>query len=301
MGIKDNFFIIPYAAFAGISEFVEFPRRLKLRVDYEWEERRERERKEFEEKYGSFDNLDKVSVPVHEAPKIKQIHLNYWESHYKKWSPCSIAIDIEKEEIAWDYTSSWLFNKEHKGSGMIGIILISLPFILLLYPILFPIKKAYEFMEKRRGLSRHSNALLKALKGQLKPEDEKLLIRAMENSWQKELKFRLKFRRQVNFAEAQELLKNCSLTESFKPREVMSSFDGGKPINDPEARSFYWFDDKGDNVARGSFYGQRDHYVNVLGSTFEGDEADVLVGLYMSRTLHDMTEMMLKLGKEIKK
>ncbi|PIR67085.1 MAG: hypothetical protein COU51_00650 [Parcubacteria group bacterium CG10_big_fil_rev_8_21_14_0_10_36_14] len=126
-------------------------------------------------------------VRVKHSENLLKITMGFYAGEHKndpkKWPSCFIDIDLEKMEISLAGTSSWLFNKDCKSSGMTKVALYSFPVIFLLSPILRGINKSYESAEKRRGISRYSYQILKALEGQLEPKTEKILMQAMKNMW----------------------------------------------------------------------------------------------------------------------
>jgi len=194
--------------------------------------------------------------------KTVRIELEQYRSDYDYWADCQIVIDKEKQEILFDYSSTHLFDKQHKGSGQMGVILFSLPFIILSSPVLLPLKKHYEKQEKLRGMSNHSHAVLKALKGQLDQETEELLIAAMKNSWE----FDQEMDRELNFEEAQEFLGQQHLTRQ-------DDMNGGVQA--------FWLDNEKNNVALGTYNPFVGGFsVRVLGSEFEKEKAEALLECY---------------------
>jgi len=87
--------------------------------------------------------------------------------------------------------------------------------------------------------------------------------------------------RKVTLGEAEEILGRCELREEAIDKD--RAIDRGEP---EDTRSFHWFNDQGDKLALGSFYGARDHFVEVLGSRFEDADADALIGCFRSRQVH---------------
>ncbi len=277
MRMREKLSLVPAIIAEGIALWIDPPRRLKLRVDHDWEERREREQREMEERHGA---IRRPPLPrglvtcLPPAPPMKRIHLECTDRDGSLFG-ATIAIDLETKRIDYGSSSAWLFGKEHKGSGAIGVIFLSLPVTLPLSPILLAVNDYYRLMEKRRQMSRHSHAILRALKGQLDPETEALLSEAMQNSWRDEQAMS----RQVSLEEAKEILDRCDLREDCIDAETAAR------RGEAEAHGFHWFDDDGNQVAYGSC-SRRDHYVHVLGSMFKDDDADALIGRYRSRTVH---------------
>lgn len=156
---------------------------------------------------------------------------------------CQVGIDVKKKMIDWDTTSSWMFNRQHKGSGALGVLLLSLPVTIPLYPYLHLVAKRRCLKEEECGMSRHGTALMEVLRGdepkqaQLPDETLALLETALRNeyAWEK------KYRRHVGFAEAQEVLKEADLTVVVIETEV--SRNGEKQL------SYDWRDDDGERIA----------------------------------------------------
>jgi len=264
---------IPLIALAGIQLWVDPPRRWKLRVNKDYDFRSQEQADELAKLFAGKTNTNYV-LPVSLAsdPNVKVIRLEYWR---KSWVPFIVKIDLEKKRLI---DSAWVLGKGHRGSGGIGVGLLSLPVILPLAPILFLINLGYYTMERKRGISRHALAFLRALEGQLDKETEELLVEVFKNEWV----LGQYMKRLVTLEQAKEFLRLCKLNEEY----VSANID----ICKTEGRAFHWFDDQGENVANGNFYGQRDHYVWVLGSQFEDEQADALVECYESKELIDYSE-----------
>jgi hypothetical protein len=266
---------IPALILGGIELWVRPPRRLKLTVDHDFEARREREHQELLAEGFS----DAVLPHARPYPPLKCVHM---DQHYRRQgqefrSGCSIAVNYKTRRIDYTYSSEWLLGKEHQGSGMIGVALFSLPFMVPLAPFLWLASKYYRTMEKRRGLSCHGHALLKALRGQIDPETEALLTEALKNDW----KHDQEMARKVTLEEAKEVLGRCDLHEDTVDEERAAEED-----EPGDMRGFHWFNDQEDQIAQGNFYEEREHFVEVLGSRFEGEAADALIGCFRSREVH---------------
>jgi len=205
--------------------------------------------------------------------KILLIKLQYRAG--KRWNDCRIGINPKNKRIAWSTTDNWLFGEMSNSDGALGAIVIASPIILLLTPILKLVHKHYEKKERRLGLSRHSQSILKALKGQLEPSVEKLLATAMKNEW----KHGCEMLRELTIDEALEFLRQHDLKESCAPERT-------SPYPKAEFHSFHWFNADGDVVAEGSF-DKYNHYIHVLGSWFEEEKADELVKCYKTKAYHE--------------
>jgi len=276
VNFREKIALIPALILGGIDLWVRPPRRLKLVVDHDYEARREREHQELLAEGFS----DAVLPHARPYPPLKCVHM---DQYYKRdgqecRSECSIAVNYKTRRIDYTYSSSWLLGKEHQGSGMIGVALFSLPFMVPLAPFLWLAHKYYRTMEKRRGMSCHGHTLLRALKGQIDRETEALLTEALKNDWAHDQEMA----RRVTLDEAKEVLMRCDLHEEAIDKE--SAVESGMSEN---AREFGWTNDQDDVLARGSFFDScADHCVEVLGSTFEGADADALIGCYRSRQMH---------------
>ena len=280
MKFSEKIAFIPALILGGIDLWVRPPRKLKLVVDHDFEARRERERQADEERdkgkpWSTFNAPD-----ARPYPPLKCVHM---DQHYKRdgqelRSGCTIAVNYKTRRIDHTYSSSWLLGKEHQGSGLIGVALFSLPFMLPIAPFLWLANKYYRTMEKRRGMSCHGHALLKAVRGQIDRETEALLAEALKNDWAHDQEMV----RKVTFDEAKEILELCDLREEAIDEE--SALERGISEN---TREFHWFNDQEDMLAQGRFYDHRgEHFVEILGSTFEGVDADALAGCYRNRQVH---------------
>lgn len=280
MTLKEKLLSVPALIGAGISLWIDAPRKVKLVVDHDWEARRAREREAQEARYGKMPRSTLRASRVRRLPPLKCIHMDFWYPYDGKEhkATCRLAIDLEKRRIDPTYTSSWLLGHEHQGSGAIGVALLTLPVTLLLSPFLVATNAVYRSQERRNGMSRHAAAVLEALRGQLDAETEALLTEAFRNTWRHEQAMSSR----VTLEQAKALLATCDLHEEYVPKEA--------DIGGTEARGFHWLDDRGEQVADGSFYGSRDHYVRVLGSHFEDADADALIGCHRSRTVRDVSK-----------
>ena len=207
----------------------------------------------------------------------KHLHLSYdyWDSKYEEWgNGTDLNVDLEKSTFGGSFAS-----KPRGNSGDIGLAKFTFIPAILLLPIIILIRYYHGLVEKKYGMSHHSYAFLGALKGQLDQDTEAILIEVFQNSWARQKSLT----KQVSFEEAQEILKNCRLFEEFAPAN--SSIEG-----EPEARGFNWFNEEPWPIANGSFYGERDHYVRVLGSMFEDAQADILVKCYKTKEFRDWSD-----------
>jgi hypothetical protein len=166
-------------------------------------------------------------------------------------------------------TTSILFDKHHKGSGNLGILAITSPVLLVASPILLGMNLYYSHKETQWGHSRHSEAVLQALKGQLDEETENELRLAMAEAWKTELYLT----QSVTFEKAQELLKTCekSSMELYKKDSDMKNSD------DALAISSAWFDADGKKIATYDLREEGTPYLTVFGTTFKGEQAKALV------------------------
>mgnify|MGYP001591332215 CR=1 FL=1 len=204
--------------------------------------------------------------------KLTFINLTSLDGYYKNWNYCTIAINNEKQKIDCDCTTPWLFDKQYKGSGYLGIIIFSLPIVILCSPYIAATILYYKILEKICGFSRHSRVILKTLKGQLNPETEKLLIMAMKNSWQLEqyLNQKLTFKEAQIFLREQRLVKQIYL------------------ISENETYTeFYWFDDKDNLVAQ--VLPDYDFFsILVLDSFFTKKKAKTLFACYKTMEIKEI-------------
>ncbi|KPJ85979.1 hypothetical protein AMJ57_01145 [Parcubacteria bacterium SG8_24] len=281
MSFWQKILFIPRLIWGGIHLWVDPPRRLRLKVDHDWDKRRAREQAEMERVTGTVPRSARApgrsARAAHQPPPLKHVHLNHWyrRGGKKHRSDCSVAIDLERRRIDYTYTSNWLLGREHKGSGLIGVAVFSLPFMLPLAPFLWLANRYYGLMERRRGVSRHGWALYRAIRKQLDSATAELLLEALKNDWRHDRRMA----QQVTLEEAKSILGRCHLYETTVSDERVKKsrmYAGIKP------QSFHWFDGD-DQIASGRFHGEYEHHVQVFRTIFENDEADELIGYFRTR------------------
>jgi hypothetical protein len=248
--------------------------KLNLEVDDSYEKNREEHRKKF----------PPISVVPPElkprpTPHIKKIHLKWKDNPH--FSHCTISIDTEKVRIDYSRSTVALFKLKRGGhSSEIFLFLITLPVWIASIP-LFWIAGAYNTrQEKRNGMSRHSWAVLRALKDQLDVKTHHLLWRAMSNSYMQSVKMS----KTITFDEARALLskshlviasgdeKNYTTSELYPWQRFHWFEDGEDPLDDSNA------------IASGKIQKARgERSVSVLGSEFEGQEVDELVKCFATK------------------
>jgi len=220
---------------------------------------------------------DKLKVTeIRRRGNTLRIDMIFYEPHYGNRSERYIEINTETGEFHG--FSEWLFNKDYKGSGLLGVFIMSLPLMLPLAPILLLINWGYRLREKISGISRHSHSVLNSIKRQLDPETRKLLEKAMKKMWQKDLFFS----RTVSFKKAKEMLSECHLNEMLGREEFVA--------NRTEWRQYHWFDGEKNRIGFAQFGGGFLQVCWILGSNFEQKEADILTTCYKTRTVIDIAE-----------
>ena len=125
-------------------------------------------------------------LSIEKSPDQQQtmFHLESYSRQYKNWHESfHICIDTStgKPLIDLFHTSSGIHGDIYRGSGVIGIILISLPITIILSPILLLINGFYKLSEKIFGLERNTHRILRKLKKDLSQEEYNLLKRAFNN------------------------------------------------------------------------------------------------------------------------
>lgn len=196
------------------------------------------------------------------ARKIIQIEYLYREDGKAQSRQVDVVIDLETRRIDDNWSTDWLFGKQHMGSGALGLALMTLPITLPLSPLLIAANQTYQLLERARGMSRYGWTLLQALKGQLDTETEALLTDALRNTWRHERELS----RRVTLEQAKAILSEGDLKE----------------VGLPQHRACHWFKD-GDEIAVGLFELGQQQYVNVLGSMFYDEEARALLGYCRTR------------------
>jgi len=220
---------------------------------------------------------DDPDDPVHPAgpsgTKTK-INLSFFDPGYSSWHSATIYVALDpKPYIEFSCGSSpFLFGKEHKGSGMIGVALFSLPVALLTFPLLLVENRWHRHVEQKHGMSRHSHALFKAIEDQLDPDTRSDLKTALQKMWTDDVRIRQKFSQNVTLDRAKELL-------GASKRREWHRGEGNVGIS--------WFDRDGDRIAQGGivtdpmyFEAGEDRFVRVFGDyEFFGSEAEELFKL----------------------
>jgi hypothetical protein len=257
---------------AGIHLVLDPPVDVEIRVDAEGvrkaQERRATKRRCADERRASGIH-DLPPDMIRRLPPIKTIHLQWFDtSHEPVWRDTSIRIDLEKRRF--HQIEGWLIGQEHHGSGAIGVMLFSAPVLAVISPYLFVRATIYRSKERKQGMSRHGISLLKKLKGQLDLDTEALLAETFRNEWT----HHLKMDRKVRFDDAPELLLQYDLTLRVGPHEHAET-----PTLIGE---FMWKDDEGDLMAHAQFVGESLHFMRVLISEFEEEQAKALITCYRS-------------------
>jgi hypothetical protein len=260
--------------------------KLELEVDRDFEGRQAHQEKMYREKYPEIPPLGSRVDPGLEptkVPPLKKIHMRLWRHDYGKdyHTNCTIAIDLKRERIDYSRSDSWLFKGGHKGSGIIGVFLITLPLTIASLPLICLVSIYHNHQERKYGMSRHSHTVLEALKDQLDPGTEGLLRRAMKNSWEQTKKMQ----KVVTLSEAKELLSRCKMIKEFG-----DNIDHVGESHPWEYFTWYTDEDSEDSnnyshsIATGKFHpAYHKHYVEVLGSRFEKQEADELVKCFATK------------------
>lgn len=265
---------------AGIQVVLDPPVDIEIRVDADGERKaqeRQRNRREWAEQRRASGVDDFPSHLIRPLPPIKTIHLQWYDtSHEPVWRDTDIHIDLEKRRF--HQIEGWLIGQQHQGSGVIGVMLFSAPVLAVMSPYLFARVGIYRAKERKHGMSRHGIGLLKKLKGQLDAETEALLVETFRNEWRQHLKMN----RKVRFDDAPELLLNCDLTLRVGPHEYAET-----PALIGE---FLWQDDAGDLMAHAQFVGERLHFMRVLLTEFEEEQAKALIARYRSFRIVSHTE-----------
>lgn len=271
---------LPSIVIEGVRFWVKPPSRQRWEIDVGWEERdrlrREEQERLYRELHGDESANRRRAAVRGPARRLKTLHLVRAGRDGSDYRDCAtVSIDLDRRRLFWDRTDGELFGHRHEGSGMIGVVLFSLPFLLPVSPFLWLWSQYYAAAEKEEGMSRHGLALLKGLGGQLDAETEAQLAETLRNEWRRHEELS----REVSLLEAEEILGRCDLREEAVTDEVAAKY------GDVGSRSLHWFDAEGDVVARASFYGERDHFVQVCGTTFIAEEADRLSGIFRTNVI----------------
>ncbi len=187
-------------------------------------------------------------------------------------SSAMLSLHLEKKRVDWHRTTPWLFGRQHRGAGALGVVVLSSPFLLIGAPYIIARRKLYDWSERRHGMTRHAIALLEALRGELTDDENDLLVEVFRN----EYAHGLKMSRQIDLVEAKAVLSDAVL------HAHASHISGGGWYEECT-----WVDGDGEIVgeARIEWLKDRDnsHFlVRVLGSRFRGGKAEILLGCFAS-------------------
>lgn len=258
---------------AGIHLVIDPPIDIEVRVDHEGERKAEERRRQ----HILF--AVRADPDPRPRPRLKTIHLQWLDKSYVHqgheavWRDVDLHVDLDKKRLHNDGGGIPFLSRGHQGSGAIGVVLFAAPVLAVMSPYLYVRARIYRARERKHGMSRHAIVLLEKIKGQLDPETEALLREAFKNEWTHDLKMG----RRVSFQEAGEALAACDLTERrMEPVE-------GDGLRKELLRDFIWFDDEGDMIGHAQFVDEHVHFMRVLGSRFEDDEAKALTGRFRTR------------------
>lgn len=201
-------------------------------------------------------------------------NLSCWEEYYEHWYPCRIVVNRDTMTIDWNYTTPEPFDREYKGSGIIGVHLFSLPVTLPLLPFIKAVNYYNEKREENCGLSLAFDAVLRQItSGDNCPNslDEDLLRRAAHNDWKEQRRRRSKLYRRISFSEAQDLLSDC---KQYVARRQGSGSD---------AIHYSWRDEEGDFIGEITFIDGQSDGARILGSRFNREDSAELVDCFRIR------------------
>ena len=205
------------------------------------------------------------------APRTRTIHLQWLDASYEPvWRDTDIEIDLDAKRVT--RIEGWLLGRRHEGSGAIGVFLFASPALAVLSPYIIARNAAWRARERKEGMSRHAIVLMERLKGQLDEGAETLLREALRNDWA----HHRKMTRRVDLAEARDLLTECGL--------IVQRY--GRPENHPCGEVRVWTDPDGDEIADCEISDGDPNplRLRVLGSFFEGDDAQGLMDVCLRRT-----------------
>lgn len=249
----------------GLRLTTDGPTVPKLRVDPDGE-------RKHAEHVRAQESLDVVATTGKMPPQTHlTIYLQWIDRSYEPaWRDTSIVIDRAARRVL--KIDGWLLGRRHEGSGAIGVFIFASPALALLSPYILTRNAAWRARERKEGMSRHAIVLMERLKGQLDRETETLLREALKNEWAHDRKMT----RRVSFAEARDLLSECTL--------AVGTY--GRPDRHPRGESRVWTDADGDVVASAEFSAGDPNppKILVLGSTFEGDDVRILKDVCLART-----------------
>ena len=167
--------------YGALDMAIGAPREYRLKVDHDWDARRQAEREEFNKKHGPLPKpSDYELAHAHKRPPIKTIHADAKFGMWTSSSSDSVAISINLDTRRIYQADGWLFREEHQGSGAIGVAIFGLPSLILGLPVILLARTYYRVKEAVVGMDRHSWALYQKLQGQLDPETRLLLWDALK-------------------------------------------------------------------------------------------------------------------------
>ncbi len=185
--------------------------------------------------------------------------------------PFTIAVNQRTGRIDWTYTDRYAFAQERRGSGAIGVALLSLPLALPLRTVHW----YYRFRERSWGMSRHAKAILDGLRNELTTEERIELERAFRLEWEHD-----------PFDETTPTYQEAYARLSTL-RQVYTDIRDWRENDTVRIRSYSWIDAEGNEVARGQEVGSTGECsVSIASARFRGEEARDLLTRYSERRHH---------------
>ncbi len=202
--------------------------------------------------------------------RIRTFHLRIVAGEQE--SSAQLSVNLGKKRVDWNRTTGWLLGQQDYGSGSLGVLLLSSPFLLLGSPYIIARRKLYHWSEKGQAMSRHATALLEALEGQLTDDENDLLVEVFRN----EYAHAVKMRSQVDLFQAKAVLSAAALDVYVAP------LSGGGTHE-----QWTWRDRDDEVVGEARFERTDDAapVVRVRGSRFRGGKAAILMECFASREI----------------
>jgi hypothetical protein len=258
---------------AGIHLVLDTPADVRIRVDPDGEKKAEE--RAARRRSPRAEAVLKEIVPdlIRPLPPLKTVHVQWLDTSYggETWRDAALHIDLERRRI---HDHAHLLGGGHRGSGAIGVLLFSVPVLIVLSPYLYARSRIWRAKERKHGMSRHAVVLMEKLEGQLDAETDALLREALRNDWT----HHRKMTRRLTMTEACALLDACALTER------RSDPVPGDPLRNQLLQDLIWTDADGDMVAHVQLVDGQVHHARFLGSAFEDAQVMVLAGRFRTRT-----------------
>lgn len=153
---------------AAFMIMLDPPSKVEVRVDPESKQKAEEERQRNEQ---AEERLRQSSFPPglnRRSPPLVTLYLQWLDATYPEqpvWRDVRMNIDVEKRRFRNNAAGIPFLSRGRQGSGALGVVLVSIPFLLLASPYIVWRSRRDSAREAQAGMSRHASALLEKLRG----------------------------------------------------------------------------------------------------------------------------------------